>query len=648
MQSAGDFLEIIGLMAVLISGAIVFVTLAQWLAGKRRNRITLGAQMSAFFGLLYLLADEVLAVLGQPALSTDITRMVAALFWLSLAFGINAGIDKWVWHGALTRRGEPLMPKLLTDAVTVLVYLAAIMIVMHFVYGEPITALVATSGAVAFILGYSAQTTLGELFSGVSLQVSRAVKKGDEVLIGDVFGRVHDVDWRSVSVKQYLTNSLVVFPNSVLATKEFCNYSAPDNIIQVHADITVEFSAPPDLVVRALTEALAAMRVILRDPEPLVYTLGQRDFGTAYRMLWMIDTTDDWFPSLTEAHSAAWSALRKYGIKPALNHQFAGPGSQFDENAWPLRNTSLEVEVAALRASPFLAPLNDSDFAALMDRAARRDFVPPDIISGPATPNDTFDLVAVGRAAADLPYVEAGEEMFIANELIPGEPIGLRAFRDGGARRETVQCLDYAVIYSFPRDQIIQLAAKYPEIDATIEAEISARDAEAERRRKAHAVESARRVRLTTKRDIADGLSGRLGSLLKGGLMRRGPSKDRVADAAMAAAALVAAADGEIEAAERDAVIETFKDLDLFRFIDADAGLANFDAHCDRLVRNGDEGAEMALDAVRKIAAHPALAEMIVDIAVAISAADGEVEEPEERRISDIRSALRLDDRKIG
>ena len=38
MESAADFLEFVGLLAVLASAAVVFVTLARWIAGKRRDQ----------------------------------------------------------------------------------------------------------------------------------------------------------------------------------------------------------------------------------------------------------------------------------------------------------------------------------------------------------------------------------------------------------------------------------------------------------------------------------------------------------------------------------------------------------------------------------------------------------------------------------
>ena len=110
----------------------------------------------------------------------------------------------------------------------------------------------------------------------------------------------------------------------------------------------------------------------------------------------------------------------------------------------------------------------------------------------------------------------------------------------------------------------------------------------------------------------------------------------------MAAAALVAAADGVIEEAERDEVIRTFEDLELGHFMDFDKAIARFDTFCETLMADGDGGAVSVMDELRPLARDPASAEIVLDICISISAADGEVEEPEEKRIAEIRTALDL------
>ena len=184
--------------------------------------------MTVFFSVAYGFHPQVLKFLHLGEYGVDVGNALATLWWLSVAFMVNAALKRFVWLGVLADHGESRVPRLLTDFVAIGIYLIAIMAAMHFVYGEPITAIAATSGAAAFIIGYSAQTTLGELFAGISLNASGKVKKGDYIQIDDIYGTVHDVDWRSVTVHHYFTDSLVVFPQQRAGDQAFPELHAPD------------------------------------------------------------------------------------------------------------------------------------------------------------------------------------------------------------------------------------------------------------------------------------------------------------------------------------------------------------------------------------------------------------------------------------
>lgn len=113
-----------------------------------------------------------------PAISAPGRRIIGALWWLSAALFINALIKRFVYRRHLTPDGEPTVPLLLQHVCTTLVYLSTAMIIMHFVYGQSITTVAATSGAVALVLGYSSQSMLDEIFAGLAPNVDAPFTKG--------------------------------------------------------------------------------------------------------------------------------------------------------------------------------------------------------------------------------------------------------------------------------------------------------------------------------------------------------------------------------------------------------------------------------------------------------------------------------------
>jgi tellurite resistance protein TerB len=131
--------------------------------------------------------------------------------------------------------------------------------------------------------------------------------------------------------------------------------------------------------------------------------------------------------------------------------------------------------------------------------------------------------------------------------------------------------------------------------------------------------------------------------VLKAGMFGGAKTKrrrERLLEAAMAATALVAYADGVIEPEERAQVIETLDELDILRQAGADEGIKRFDDYAAKLEADTDTGTRDAMAAVTALKDDAALARMVVDICIAVSAADGEIEEPEEARIAEIEQAL--------
>src|SRR5258706_5797264 len=80
-------------------------------------------------------------------------------------------------------------------------YLAGVFSINAYVFDLPIQGLLATSGAIAIVLGLALQSTLSDVFSGIVLSFSRPYRPGDWVSIdGSTDGRVIEMNWRATHV----------------------------------------------------------------------------------------------------------------------------------------------------------------------------------------------------------------------------------------------------------------------------------------------------------------------------------------------------------------------------------------------------------------------------------------------------------------
>jgi len=287
--------------------------------------------------------------------------------------------------------------------------------------------------------------------------------------------------------------------------------------------------------------------------------------------------------------------------------------------------------------------LGAEGLSALVAAAKCGDYVPPETIFEIGSASDS--LFVVGGGSVELVTRDDTGADYVAAELKPGDVFGALALPSDapaiGARSGA-----YGTVYEVPADALTTAMGVMPELASRFAAIASARGVEFEGRRKAHAYEVRRREREREKAQIVTGLTGRLGAVFKSGLLG-GPAakrkRERLLDAVMAATALVAYADGEIEAAERDEVIATLDDLDILRRAGAEEGIERFDAYAAELEDDLDAGQRHALTAIGELRGDTDMGKLVVDICIAISAADGEIEEEEEARINEIRETLGLE-----
>ncbi|HKM72370.1 MAG TPA: mechanosensitive ion channel family protein [Stellaceae bacterium] len=165
---------------------------------------------------------------------------------------------------------RPHEGKLLQDLLAGLIYLAAAFAIIAYVFDLPVQGLLATSGAVAIILGLALQSTLSDVFSGVVLSFSRPYLPGDWIsLEGGTDGRVIEMNWRATHV---LTGQrdLAIVPNSTVAKSKIVNVSSPYSVHGVTITAQLDAKTLPSTGKEILEHAILNCRLIMSAPPPTV------------------------------------------------------------------------------------------------------------------------------------------------------------------------------------------------------------------------------------------------------------------------------------------------------------------------------------------------------------------------------------------
>ncbi|MET9776474.1 TerB family tellurite resistance protein [Streptomyces sp. NPDC006367] len=119
-------------------------------------------------------------------------------------------------------------------------------------------------------------------------------------------------------------------------------------------------------------------------------------------------------------------------------------------------------------------------------------------------------------------------------------------------------------------------------------------------------------------------------------------------DASMAMCALVAAADGQVEPAERQRVEELIVSNEVLQNFPADQLRQRFNQHVDRLLGNFEAGRAEALQVIAKAAKKPAEARAVVQTGMVVAGADGVFEPAEQYAVREACTALGLNPSEFG
>ena len=149
----------------LYGAPIVLADLVAWrLFGRGRGAMRAVWRCAAFAALTAVLFAHGVSPLAVPASATGLDRValqaICIAWWLQCAIVFSLLLDHLLLPPAWRSQ------RLFHDIAAGVVFGAAAVAALGYVLGLPLSGVVATSGAVAVILGLALQNTLNDVFSG--------------------------------------------------------------------------------------------------------------------------------------------------------------------------------------------------------------------------------------------------------------------------------------------------------------------------------------------------------------------------------------------------------------------------------------------------------------------------------------------------
>ena len=162
---------------------LLLVALGRWL--KRRAGVRLGVFYQLFcivvavFVPLTVRFEEVNFIVLQ-ALGSAVA-MLGTVFLLAL-------IRRFFWEYYLEQRRRVHAPKFMHDALALLVFGVAFLLVLTFIFEIKIPGLLAGSGILAVVLGFAMQDMLGNIIGGFALQLESPQALLNDIMTEKLYG----------------------------------------------------------------------------------------------------------------------------------------------------------------------------------------------------------------------------------------------------------------------------------------------------------------------------------------------------------------------------------------------------------------------------------------------------------------------------
>ena len=262
-----------------------FVTIAIGRLLKRRAGVGLGLLYQLF--CLTLAFYAAIAVWGVHA---SWRNHVGALLSLLSTVVVVALVNRYVWDFYFEKRRRVAIPHLLRETVALLIFLIALVLVLSVGYHAEaeLKGLLAGSGVAAIIIGFAAQSVLGNIAAGIALQINRPYRVGDWLRVGENYGEVMEINWRSTRLRTNDTIYLDI-PNAEVARQTIINLHYPTSLHAMRLRIGVDYNSPPNSVKEALMRAADDAEGVVKSPAPKVFMVDFGDHAVIYEIKYYID-----------------------------------------------------------------------------------------------------------------------------------------------------------------------------------------------------------------------------------------------------------------------------------------------------------------------------------------------------------------------
>jgi len=173
----------------------------------------------------------------------------------------------------------------------------------------------ASLGIAGIAVAFALQSTLGNIFGGVSLILDKNVEVGEVVTLdATTKGTVMDIGLRSTKIKTF-DNEIIIVPNGDLASKRIHNNTQPDPSARIIIPFGVAYGTDVDKVKKIVLKEIKKIEGQQKNKEPMVRFTEMADSALLFKAYFWMKEQKERFRAKDEANTLIYKALNKAKIE---------------------------------------------------------------------------------------------------------------------------------------------------------------------------------------------------------------------------------------------------------------------------------------------------------------------------------------------
>lgn len=412
--------------------AIALLILARFLLSaedKPRAKLPLVyLLLSVLFGALGLLLEK----------EASVARVFSFLYTFFLLASCGRSLVLLAVDVVFGRRTHRAPPRIFRDLTQAVVYVIVLLLTLRAVGVEP-SSLLTTSALLTAVIGLALQDTLGNMVSGLALQMQRPFQVGDWIQFDpDVrhIGQVTEVNWRATTV---MTTELVelIVPNALLAKAAIRNYSRPSHVSRRTITVQGPYDSSPKRVHDAILAAMAGTPGVLADPPPWVQTRNFAESGIEYAIHFFTDDFASRDRIDGHVRDRVWYALQRGEVHIPYPQRTVHMHAVSEETRGRSLERELERRDRVLRCVDFLDVLPPEAHRSLAAAALVHLYAPGEIIVEQGDTSGELYIIDRGEVVVELPREDKTAREIA--RLGSGKFFGEMGLMTGEQRKATVR-----------------------------------------------------------------------------------------------------------------------------------------------------------------------------------------------------------------